>query len=46
MAAARETSQRSASKVDEEGLELAVCRHGVLLCAFNMYRGDIFAYPL
>ncbi|XP_046696033.1 uncharacterized protein LOC124379646 isoform X2 [Silurus meridionalis] len=33
-------------KVDEEGLELAVCRHGVLLCALNMYRGEIFAYPL
>ncbi|XP_073672422.1 uncharacterized protein [Paramisgurnus dabryanus] len=44
--AARETSQRSASKVDEEGLELAVCRHGVLLHALNMYRGEIFAYPL
>ncbi|CAI5692219.1 unnamed protein product [Oreochromis niloticus] len=36
--AARETSQRSSSKVDEEGLELAVCRHGVLLSALNMYR--------
>ncbi|XP_026033790.1 uncharacterized protein LOC113028028 [Astatotilapia calliptera] len=44
--AARETSQRSSSKVDEEGLELAVCRHGVLLRALNMYRGEIFAYPL
>ncbi|KAJ4921193.1 hypothetical protein JOQ06_022303 [Pogonophryne albipinna] len=44
--AARETSQKSASKLDEEGLELAVCRHGVLLCALNMYRGEIFAYPL
>ncbi|KAF3844309.1 hypothetical protein F7725_007472 [Dissostichus mawsoni] len=44
--AARETSQRSTSKVDEEGLELAVCRHGVLLCALNMYRGEMFAYPL
>ncbi|XP_052445555.1 uncharacterized protein LOC127987313 [Carassius gibelio] len=44
--AARETSQRSASKVDEEGLEVTVCRHGVLLCALNMYRGEIFAYPL
>ncbi|XP_026119151.1 uncharacterized protein LOC113098339 [Carassius auratus] len=44
--AARETSQGSASKVDEEGLELAVCRHGVLLRALNMYRGEIFAYPL
>ncbi|XP_041839624.1 uncharacterized protein LOC121638734 [Melanotaenia boesemani] len=44
--AARETSQRSASKLDEEGLEIAVCRHGVLLSALNMYRGEIFAYPL
>ncbi|XP_024659438.2 uncharacterized protein LOC112435300 isoform X3 [Maylandia zebra] len=44
--AARETSQRSSSKVDEEGPELAVCRHGVLLRALNMYRGEIFAYPL
>ncbi|XP_032441861.1 uncharacterized protein LOC116734515 isoform X3 [Xiphophorus hellerii] len=44
--AARETSHRSSSKLDEEGLELAVCRHGVLLCALNMYRGEIFAYPL
>ncbi|XP_026104409.1 uncharacterized protein LOC113075981 [Carassius auratus] len=34
--AARETSQGSASKVDEEGLEVAVFRHGVLLCALNM----------
>ncbi|KAF3842758.1 hypothetical protein F7725_001607 [Dissostichus mawsoni] len=42
--AARETSKRSTSKLDEEGLELAVCRHGVLLCALNMYRGEIFAY--
>ncbi|XP_030294098.1 uncharacterized protein LOC115594270 isoform X2 [Sparus aurata] len=44
--AARETSHRSASKLDEEGLELAVCRHGVLFSALNMYRGEIFAYPL
>ncbi|XP_051251061.1 uncharacterized protein LOC127360650 [Dicentrarchus labrax] len=35
--AARETSQRSSSKVDEEGLELAVCRHDVLLAALNMF---------
>ncbi|KAI4799985.1 hypothetical protein KUCAC02_016523 [Chaenocephalus aceratus] len=34
--AARETSKRSTSKLDEEGLELAVCRHGVLLSALNM----------
>ncbi|XP_059921902.1 uncharacterized protein LOC132468207 isoform X1 [Gadus macrocephalus] len=44
--AARETSQRSSSKIDEEGLELAVRRHGVFLCALNMFRGEIYAYPL
>ncbi|XP_056144681.1 uncharacterized protein LOC130120088 [Lampris incognitus] len=44
-AAARETSRR-ASKLDEEGVEVAVCRHGYLLKGLNMYRGDIFAYPL
>ncbi|KAI9516469.1 hypothetical protein NQZ68_015971 [Dissostichus eleginoides] len=43
--AARETARR-ASRLDEEGLEVAVCRHGVLLKALNMYRGEIFAYPL
>ncbi|KAI9525701.1 hypothetical protein NQZ68_006250 [Dissostichus eleginoides] len=42
--AARETSRR-ASKLDEEGMEVAVCRHGFLLKALNMYRGEIFAYP-
>ncbi|XP_038550534.1 uncharacterized protein LOC119884127 [Micropterus salmoides] len=44
--AARETSQRSSSKIDEEGLELAVCRHGVFLGTLNMFRGEIYAYPL
>ncbi|XP_066504235.1 uncharacterized protein [Hoplias malabaricus] len=44
--AARELSRKSSSKIDEEGLEIAVCRHGVLLGALNMYRGEIFAYPL
>ncbi|KAF4100907.1 hypothetical protein G5714_019103 [Onychostoma macrolepis] len=43
--AARETSRR-ASKLDEEGMEVAVCRHGFLLKALNMYRGEIFAHPL
>ncbi|XP_026051352.1 uncharacterized protein LOC113038265 [Carassius auratus] len=43
--AAREASRR-ASKLDEEGMEVAVCRHGFLLKALNMYRGEIFAYPL
>ncbi|XP_039681961.1 uncharacterized protein LOC120575309 [Perca fluviatilis] len=44
--AVRETSQKLSGKTDEEGLELAVCRHGVLLHALNMFRGEIFAYPL
>ncbi|KAK0153141.1 hypothetical protein N1851_005188 [Merluccius polli] len=43
--AAWETSRR-ASKLDEEGMEVAVCCHGFLLKALNMYRGEIFAYPL
>ena len=32
--------------MDEEGLEVAVCRHGMLLAALNMFRGEIFAYPM
>ncbi|XP_046873039.1 uncharacterized protein LOC124465354 [Hypomesus transpacificus] len=43
--AARETSRR-ANKLDEEGVEVAVCRHGYLLKGLSMYRGEIFAYPL
>uniref|UniRef100_A0A9J8AKH0 Ig-like domain-containing protein n=1 Tax=Cyprinus carpio carpio TaxID=630221 RepID=A0A9J8AKH0_CYPCA len=43
--AARETSRR-ASELDEEGMEVAVCRHGFLLKALNMFRGEIFAFPL
>ncbi|KAL0966187.1 hypothetical protein UPYG_G00292040 [Umbra pygmaea] len=43
--AARETS-RQANKLDEEGVEIAVCRHGFLLKGLNMYRGEIFAYPM
>ncbi|KAJ8272494.1 hypothetical protein GJAV_G00089800 [Gymnothorax javanicus] len=44
-AAAKEAC-RSTAKLDEEGMEVAVCRHGFLLKALNMYRGEIFAYPL
>ncbi|XP_063042496.1 uncharacterized protein LOC134436995 isoform X2 [Engraulis encrasicolus] len=44
-AAAKEISRR-ANKMDEEGMEVAVCRHGFLLKALNMYRGEIFAYPM
>ncbi|XP_042604618.1 uncharacterized protein LOC109111702 isoform X2 [Cyprinus carpio] len=43
--AARETSKQ-ANKLDEEGVEIAVCRHGFLLKGLNMSRGEIFAYPM
>ncbi|KAF6737168.1 hypothetical protein FQA47_022143 [Oryzias melastigma] len=43
--AARETSKQ-ANKLDEEGVEIAVCRHGFLLKGLNMFRGEIFAYPM
>ncbi|XP_052445521.1 uncharacterized protein LOC127987303 isoform X1 [Carassius gibelio] len=45
-AAARETSKKTNTKCDEEGLEVAVCRHSILLRGLNMFRGEIFAYPL
>ncbi|KAL4007367.1 hypothetical protein ACER0C_001219 [Sarotherodon galilaeus] len=44
--AAKESSKKSTGNLDEEGMEIAVCRHGVLLAALNMFRGEIFAYPL
>nr|XP_024659025.1 uncharacterized protein LOC111500492 [Maylandia zebra] len=44
--AAKESSKKSTGKLDEEGVEIAVCHHGVLLAALNMFRGEIFAYPL
>ncbi|XP_019203395.1 uncharacterized protein LOC102080731 isoform X4 [Oreochromis niloticus] len=44
--AAKESSKKSTGKLDEEGMEIAVCRHGVLLAALNMFPGEIFAYPL
>ncbi|CDQ97104.1 unnamed protein product [Oncorhynchus mykiss] len=44
--AAKESSRETNNKLDEEGLEVAVCRHGILLRSLNMMRGEIFAYPL
>ena len=32
--------------MDEEGMEVAVCHHGFLLKALNLYKGEIFAYHL
>ncbi|XP_062305469.1 uncharacterized protein LOC134009792 isoform X1 [Osmerus eperlanus] len=45
-AAAKEISRKSSSKLDEEGIELAVCRHGTILRGLNMFRGEIYAYAL
>ncbi|KAK0145376.1 hypothetical protein N1851_015722 [Merluccius polli] len=44
--AAKEKARKSCETLDEEGLEVAVCRHGVLLKALNMFRGEMMAYPL
>ena len=32
------------SKVDETGLEIAGCRHGLAQWAVNMYQGEIYGY--
>ena len=32
-------------KLDETGLEIARCRHGLALWADNMYRGELYGYP-
>ncbi|KAJ8364097.1 hypothetical protein SKAU_G00129280 [Synaphobranchus kaupii] len=45
-AAAREASQKTSSRTDEEGIEIAVCRDGFLLRGLNMFWGEVFAYPL
>ncbi|XP_073799249.1 uncharacterized protein isoform X2 [Danio rerio] len=44
--AARESVPMKINKLDEEEMEVAVCRHGVLLRSLNMMRGEIFAYPM
>ncbi|KAK6307771.1 hypothetical protein J4Q44_G00210420 [Coregonus suidteri] len=40
------SSRKTNYKLDQEGLEVAVCRHGILLRSLNMMCGEIFAYPL
>ena len=41
--AAQNTPRRRA-KVDETGLEIAGCRHGLAQWAVNMYQGEIYGY--
>lgn len=32
------------AKLDETGLEIAGCRHGLAQCAVNMYQGELYGY--
>lgn len=43
--AAKNTSRKMA-KLDETGLEVATCRHVIAQKALNMFRGEVFGYPL
>ncbi|XP_039528960.1 uncharacterized protein LOC120480078 isoform X1 [Pimephales promelas] len=44
--ASKEMSKKSSSKIDEEGIQVAVCRHGILLRGLDHYRGEVFADPM
>ncbi|XP_067220129.1 uncharacterized protein [Chanodichthys erythropterus] len=44
--AGSESNKKSQSKLDEEGVMISVCRHCILLNGLQMYRGEVFAYPL
>ena len=35
---------RKTAKLDETGLEIAGCRHGLAQWAVNMYQGDLYGY--
>ena len=37
---------RRKAELDETGLNISSCRHQVTQKALNMYRGEIYAYPL
>ncbi|XP_034087504.1 uncharacterized protein LOC117556309 isoform X2 [Gymnodraco acuticeps] len=39
-------SKKSGAQIDEEGIQVAVCRHGFLLRGLNHFRGEIYAYPM
>nr|XP_033960705.1 uncharacterized protein LOC117462541 [Pseudochaenichthys georgianus] len=44
--AGREMSKKSGAQIDEEGIQVAVCRHGFLLRGLNHFRGEIYGYPM
>ncbi|XP_034081661.1 uncharacterized protein LOC117552397 [Gymnodraco acuticeps] len=44
--AGREATRKSEARLDEEGMMTSVCRHCILFSGLNMFRGEIFAYPL
>lgn len=35
---------RKTAKLDETGLEIAGCRHGLAQWAVNMYQGELYGY--
>ena len=37
---------RKHAKLDETGLEVCTCRHVIAQKALNMFRGEIFGYPM
>jgi len=43
---AAQNSSRKMAKLDETGLDVATCRHVVAHKALNMFRGEIFGYPM
>ncbi|XP_064644466.1 uncharacterized protein LOC135498189 [Lineus longissimus] len=44
--AAKSSSSKRQRTLAETGLEVGCCRHAVLLKALNMFRGEIYPYPL
>lgn len=41
---AAQNTARKRGKLDETGLEIAGCRHGLAQWAVNMYQGEIYGY--
>ena len=37
---------RKTAKLDETGLDIASCRHGLEQRAVNMYQGELYGYKL
>ena len=44
MCGAAKNTARKREKLNETGLEIAGCRHGLAQWAVNMYQGEIYGY--